>query len=113
MDGLIAIAFIGLLLYWGLSDYWSGYPPAERKHMEAQHDHEEDYPDWEPGDPVPDGFYVYDGDGENGPCEPVLHPIEIQTCDTCGTEQEVRKHITYNPADPTDAAVLACGHINY
>lgn len=74
---------------------------------------EDRYPDWEPGDPVPEGFRVYDGDGENGPCRPYLQPIEHQTCDTCHTEQEVVEHLTYNPADPTAASKLACGHVNF
>lgn len=30
---------------------------------------------WEPGMPVPEGFKIWDGDGESGPCYPVLIPI--------------------------------------
>lgn len=72
------------------------------------------YPaDWKPGDSVPDGFYVYDGDSENGPCEPFLCPVEFRTCDTCGTNQRVIAHLTVNPADPTAADKLACGHVNF
>jgi hypothetical protein len=68
-------------------------------------------PDWHPGDPVPDGFEAFDGNAESGPCEPMLVPIERFTCDTCGTEQRVVERFTVNPADPTAAYKLACGHV--
>jgi hypothetical protein len=76
-------------------------------------DHDDYPPDWEPGDPVPTGYYVYDGNGEDGPCEPVLCPIEFLTCDTCHTNQRVVSIFTVNPADPTAASKLACGHVTF
>lgn len=36
----------------------------------------QDQEPWQPGDPVPEGFRVWDGDGESGPCYPTLIPID-------------------------------------
>jgi hypothetical protein len=85
-------------------------------------DHDEGYPDWEEGDPVPSGFelHCYDGDGESGPCEPTfwLEPIRHEDCPECHTLQKVVGHDTVWGIPPQDlyegdgysVSKLACGH---
>lgn len=80
--------------------------------MSHERQDEPSYPDWEVGDDVPDGFEVYDGDGESGPCEPHLIPIEMEICMKGHGEQRVVQHLTVNvPYDPTAASKLECGCI--
>ena len=72
--------------------------------------HDDPSETWEPRDPIPAGYEVRDGDAESGPCYPYLVPIETCLCETCETEQRVIQRITVNPADPTTAYRLKCGH---
>jgi hypothetical protein len=68
----------------------------------------EEWPDWAPGDPVPDGFHVHDGDPESGPCEPYISPIEYDECPNGHGEQEVVKHLVSSGFDPTAYHKLKC-----